>query len=90
MKDVAEAGGWRDLATLQRSHIHSDPETVLSVVNASVVERLRRQGNRSIRIGETLSTPDHGVSLGATVSGHYTAPIDGKSASFAPGVRQVV
>ena len=34
LKDVAEAGGWKDTATLLRAYTQSDPETVLSVVEA--------------------------------------------------------
>ena len=33
LKDVAEAGGWKDTASLQRSYTHTDPRTVFGVVN---------------------------------------------------------
>lgn len=33
LKDVAEAGGWRDTGTPQRSYLHTDAATVLPVVN---------------------------------------------------------
>jgi integrase len=33
LKDVAEAGGWRDIATLQNSYVQTDAQTILTVVN---------------------------------------------------------
>jgi len=33
LKDVAAAGGWRDTTSLLRAYTHSDPETILGVVN---------------------------------------------------------
>ena len=39
LKDVAEAGGWKDTATLLKCYQHADPDTLDAVVNAG--QRLR-------------------------------------------------
>jgi integrase len=39
VKDVAEAGGWKDTATLLKCYQHADPDTMEAVVNAG--QRLR-------------------------------------------------
>jgi integrase len=38
-KDVAQAGGWKDTATLMKCYMHADPDTVEAVVNGG--QRLR-------------------------------------------------
>jgi hypothetical protein len=57
VKDVAEAGGWRDTATLLRSYQQSDESTLTEVVLAAPKLTGNGSGGREVT---PLSTPPSG------------------------------
>lgn len=53
LSDVAAAGGWKSVRTLQESYIHADAETMLAVM--STPRRVGQRGRRTPKLSKSLS-----------------------------------